>query len=208
MISGHLYSRFKRFIDIGFSLLFLILLFPLFSVIALLIKIDGTGGPVFSDAPRRVGRKGKKFFMYKFRSMVPEAHNRDSDDVMLDSLNKKSAKNDSRITWIGRVLRFWDLDELPQLINVFVGDMSTVGPRPYLPEEVESILRSEQKEFMKVLTVKPGITGLWQVSGRNNLTLRQRIRLDVEYVSRKSMWLDLWILVKTPLIVLSRKGAI
>lgn len=200
-----------RLIDICAALVFLIILSPAIAIVCAAVKLDGTGGPVFADAPRRIGKGGKLFFMYKFRSMVPQSHKvSDKSPRDIDSHNKIKASRDSRITLVGRLIRIWDFDEVPQFLNVLKGDMSVVGPRPYLPEEYD-IFSSRgmdmKKSFDKILTVRPGITGLWQVSGRNNLTLRQRLELDITYVRTCSLWYDLWIMLKTPFVVLFRVGA-
>lgn len=201
----------KRLIDIVVSLFFLTILSPFIAVICVAVKFDGTGGPVFADAPKRIGKDGKLFFMYKFRSMIPRSHKiLDKNARDIDGHNKIKSGRDARITLIGRFVRIWDFDEVPQFINVLNGDMSVVGPRPYLPEEYDLLNSSgvDMKElFDEILTVKPGITGLWQVSGRNNLTLRQRFELDVSYVQKASLWLDFWIMLKTPFVVLFRVGA-
>lgn len=203
--------KMKRLIDMFVALFFLILFSPVIAVVGVAVTLDGTGGPVWADIPKRIGKDGKQFFMYKFRSMIPRSHKiLDKDSWDIDGHNKIKARRDTRITFIGYLIRFCDFDEVPQFLNVLKGDMSVVGPRPYLSEErdmFKSIGRGMEKKVNKVLRVKPGITGLWQVSGRNNLTLRQRLELDVSYVQNCSLLYDLWIMLKTPFVVLFRVGA-
>ena len=193
----------KRFLDILVSLIGLILISPILLIISILIKID-TPGPILFSQPR-VGLNGRKFNMHKFRSMVNNAEQLKSD---LTHLNEMSGpvfkiKNDPRITRVGSFLRKTSLDELPQLINVLVGDMSLVGPRPPLPSEVNLY----DPKHRKRLTVRPGITCIWQISGRNNIDFEQWMDMDAEYVDRWSFWLDMEILLKTIPAVLMRKGA-
>jgi len=173
----------KRLIDILLSLIGLVLLTVPFAIIALAIKLDSKG-PVFFRQ-ERVGKDGRSFKVWKFRTMVVGA--------VQQGLGYNVAKNDSRITRIGSVLRNWGLDELPQLINVFVGNMSLVGPRPTLRYQVEHYDDFQRRR----LQVKPGITSLAVVSGRNALSWKERIELDVWYVEHWSLWLDIKILFKT-----------
>jgi len=194
----------KRFMDFIFSLIALIILSPLFAVIAILIKLDSKG-PVFY-IQKRVGSKGKIFDFYKFRSMVDDA-----DKLKAKLLDKNEVsdgiifkiKNDPRATGIGRVLRRNSLDELPQLINVFKGEMSLVGPRPPTPDEVEKY----HHNYMQRLSIKPGITGMSQVRGRSELTFRRWVKWDIWYVNNWSFGLDLKILFWTIPAVLQKKGA-
>ena len=197
----------KRFID---YILF-ILIFPFFLIlhiiISFLIKLDSEG-PVFFKQ-KRIGKNGKEFIMYKYRTMLING-----DDILEEYLKyhpeeKKyyekyhKYENDPRITKIGKILRSTSLDELPQIFNVLKGDMSFIGPRPYLPNE---ILKLKEYKYI-ILSVKPGITGLWQVSGRNNLTFKARIKLDLFYVKNWSIKLDFIILLKTIKVVILKKGA-
>lgn len=205
-------SIIKRVFDVVSAVVLLSLLFPLMLVVALLVKLDGTSGPVFSDSPKRVGRNGKSFVMYKFRTMIPDAHQKIREDpemkkllqIQNSSQNKIKSAEDTRITKIGRFIRMFDMDELPQLINVIKGEMSIVGPRPYFSEELNKFAC---KKVNAILSINPGITGLWQVSGRNELTINQRLKLDLDYVQNLSLVEDLKILFKTPSVVLTRKGA-
>lgn len=193
----------KRVIDIMIVLLSFVLLAPLSIIIAVLIKLDSPG-PVFYTQTR-VGLKGRQFKIYKFRSMIVGA---DKILPQLQELNEVKGfifkiKKDPRITRFGRVLRRLSLDELAQLINVFKGEMSVIGPRPPIPEEVEKYSEWHKRR----LDVSPGITGLWQVSGRNELSFDEMVKLDLYYIENWSLWLDLRILFKTAVAVLSTKGA-
>jgi len=195
----------KRLGDITLSSTALILLTPPFFILALFIKLDSRG-PIFYRS-LRIGQGGKSTInILKFRSMVQNA------DALKQTLNDQShrtdgplfkIKDDPRVTRLGKFLRRWSLDELPQLWNVFHGDLSLVGPRPHLPEEVQ-----QYTDFQKrVFAVKPGLTGLAQISGRSNLPFREEVRLDLRYVEEWSPWLDLWILWRTVGVVLEGRGA-
>ncbi|QDV24719.1 exopolysaccharide biosynthesis polyprenyl glycosylphosphotransferase [Aureliella helgolandensis] len=197
----------KRFIDLSITAFAGLLLLPLIAALALLIKVT-TGASAFFDS-ERIGRGGKRFYAKKFCTMRPNA-----DKLLAEYLarNPQEAaewsstyklKNDPRITWIGNLLRQTSLDELPQLWNVLIGDMSLVGPRPILPDEAEKYGSS----YMHYREVLPGITGLWQVSGRNNTSYQERIELVDYYVLNWSVWLDLYILACTVKVVLFKEGA-
>ncbi|MEZ2388360.1 sugar transferase [bacterium RCC_150] len=193
----------KRFFDIVASAGLLILLSPVLVVVALMVRIDSPG-PIFFRQ-ERVGFEGKHFKMLKFRSMVVDAEARLAEHA---GLNEGSGvlfkiRNDPRITRVGGVLRRYSLDELPQLFNVLSGAMSLVGPRPPLPREVESY----EEEVHRRLLVKPGVTGLWQVSGRSNLSWQDSVRLDLYYVENWSLAGDLIILFRTGRAVLGGHGA-
>ena len=182
----------KRIIDVVISGIGLIILFPIFIIIGILIKLDSKG-PVFFRQ-ERVGESGKIFRAFKLRTMVDNAEN--------VGLGYEIAKDDNRITRVGKCLR-WGIDELPQLINVFKGDMSLVGPRPTLPHQVKKYSEREKRR----LEVKPGITGWALVNGRNILSWPERIKLDIWYIDHWSMWLDLKILLKTIWVVIfTREG--
>ncbi len=214
---GYYYQKYlKRLIDIIGSIILLILFFPIYVITALAIKIDSKG-PILADVPDRVGQYGKKFKMYKFRSMIVNAHfllRKDKRFKKLYEEYRKSSyklKNDPRITRVGKFIRHHSIDEIPQLINVLKGEMSLVGPRAYYPDE----LRNQQKRFPqtrklvnKVLSVKPGITGLWQVSGRSEINFDKRIEIDALYVDKMSFFVDLKIILKTPLVMLRGDGAV
>ncbi len=195
----------KRFFDIVVSLLGLIFLAPLFAAIAIAIKLDSPG-PVFFRQ-RRVGVGGRVFSIYKFRTMVADAEARKDD---LGHLNQYGdckffkIKNDPRVTAVGRFLRKTSLDELPQLINVAQGEMSLVGPRPPVPEEVANY----SEHHLQRLSVTPGITGLWQINGRSDiLDFEEVVRLDLEYINTWSLWKDLSILIRTVPVVFRTDGA-
>ncbi len=193
----------KRMLDVLFSAAGLFILFPFFLVIAILIKLDSCG-PVFYKS-RRCGKKGKLFDFYKFRSMVPDA-DQHKEGLLCQSEVKGpifKINNDPRITRLGRLLRRYSIDELPQLFNVLKGDMSLVGPRPPIPAEV-----SEYDTWqMRRLDVRPGITGLWQVRGRSTLSFYKWVKLDLWYIDNWSFYLDLLILFWTIPAILQRKGA-
>jgi lipopolysaccharide/colanic/teichoic acid biosynthesis glycosyltransferase len=206
-----------RGLDIFLSLFFLLILSPLLLLIAFLIKVTDLKSCIFADNHWRVGKGGKLFLMYKFRTMIPNAHELLQKDAKFADLKKMYEKNgaklkiadDRRITPLGGILRRLDLDELPQLFNVIKGDMSLVGPRAYFKDEIDLYSKKYpnfKKKIKFVLKLKPGITGLWQVSGRNLLTIEERINYDYEYFQKKSIIFYTLILLKTPFIVLTRYG--
>lgn len=209
------YEIAKRVIDIILSIFLLIIFSPVILITMIAIKLDSPG-PIFADTPPRVGKEGELFTMYKFRSMIRNAHDllvHDEQFRKLYNEYKKSSyklKDDPRITRVGKFIRKYSIDEIPQFINVLNGDMSIVGPRAYYPDE----LRDQQKEYPHtkqavkiVLSVKPGITGVWQVSGRSGINFDKRIQLDADYALRKSIIYDISILFRTPIAMLSGKGA-
>jgi lipopolysaccharide/colanic/teichoic acid biosynthesis glycosyltransferase len=193
----------KRGIDIIGSLFGLILLSPVFALTALAIKVEDRG-PVFF-ASDRAGKWGKRFKMYKFRSMILEA-----DQLKEDLLDQNETggvifkmKHDPRITRVGRLIRKLSIDELPQLYNVLRGDMSLVGPRPHPPKEVELYTLTDRRR----LDATPGLTCFWQVSGRSDINFETQVRLDVQYIESQSLWGDLKLLIKTIPAVLTGRGA-
>ena len=194
----------KRLMDIVLSFLALVLLLPLFLVLALLIAATSPGPVFFVQV--RVGRYGRHFRFYKFRSMYVDAEKRKAEllarNQSADGVIFKM-KKDPRCTPVGRFLRRTSLDELPQFFNVLLGDMSLVGPRPPLPEEVRQYTLEERKR----LNIKPGITCLWQVRGRSDIPFREQVELDKEYIRSCSLWHDIVILLKTVPAILSGKGA-
>ena len=197
------YATSKRIFDLVVGSLSLIVLSPLFVIIAVLVKVTSRG-PVFY-ASDRVGLGGKPIKFIKFRTMVADA---DSKLKELQAHNEKDGpifkmKNDPRITPLGRFLRKFSLDELPQLWSVLCGDMSMVGPRPPLPREVEHY----DERAMQRLSVLPGITCYWQIMGRSNLSFEEWLELDLKYIQDMSFWLDLQIVLKTPWAVLKGHGA-
>ena len=189
--------RWKRALDITLIILALPLLLPVMLCIALIVRLSSEGPILFRQ--ERVGFLGKKFMCFKFRTMIAgietKSHEGHLENLMASNkpMVKMDAKNDPRIIMFGGPLRSSGLDELPQIINILRGDMSLVGPRPCTPFEFGKY-KPEHKERFKTL---PGLTGLWQVSGKNNTTFEEMIRLDVDYSKRKSLWLDIWIIVKT-----------
>jgi len=197
----------KRALDIIGAGVGLVLLAPFFLIVALMVRADG--GPAFF-AHQRVGRGGKLFGCLKFRSMVIDSQARLEALLANDPAARaeweatRKLKNDPRITRIGRFLRSTSLDELPQLINVLRGEMSLVGPRPVQEAEIDRYYGASAAHYM---AVRPGITGLWQVSGRSETSYESRVALDVAYVSRPSLLADISILLRTPVAVLSRRGA-
>ncbi len=214
--NDYLYRFLKRTIDIIFTFLLLIIFSPIILAVAIAIRLDSPG-PIFADTPQRVGKDGKKFKMYKFRSMVQNAHQLLREDpkyTQLFNTYKKSSyklRDDPRITAVGRFIRKYSLDEVPQFANVLKGEMSIVGPRAYYPDELEEQQKKypyTRKAVKIVLSVKPGITGLWQVSGRSEINFDKRIQLDAQYVKRRSILHDLWIILKSPWAMISGKGAL
>lgn len=198
----------KRVVDIFASGCALLALSPLLLLIAVLIRLTGPGPLTFSH--QRIGRGGQRFRALKFRSMVPNANQvlagyLATHPELQDEWDRDhKLKNDPRVTWIGKIfLRKTSLDELPQLWNVFVGEMSLVGPRPIVDEEVAKY----GSTFHDYLRVTPGITGLWQISGRNNTTYAERLAYDEFYVRSWSPWMDLYILIRTVRTVLFCEGA-
>lgn len=193
----------KRGLDITLSLVTLLLGWPLFALIALLIKLDSPGPILFRQ--KRAGRKGRSFIVLKFRTMHQYA---EMQQPRLSELNEASGplfkiRNDPRITRVGRVLRRTSLDEIPQVFNVLMGEMSWVGPRPGTPAEVAQYLPWQHKR-MEVL---PGITGLWQTSGRSDLSFEEMVRLDIYYIENWSLWMDIAILLRTVPAVIMGRGA-
>lgn len=210
-----LYEAVKRAIDIVGSVALIIFFSPIILVVAIAIKLDSPG-PVFADTPERVGQQGQLFKMFKFRSMIQNAHEllRSNPEYreLFAEYKKGSYKliNDPRVTRVGHFVRRHSLDEVPQFFNVLKGDMSIVGPRAYYPDELRDQQKTypETKEAVKiVLSVKPGVTGYWQVSGRSEINFDKRIRMDAEYVRKRSILYDFWIILRTPWAMIAGKGA-
>jgi Undecaprenyl-phosphate galactose phosphotransferase WbaP len=197
----------KRAGDLAGSFVLLLAGAPLFALIALLIRLDSRGGVFFRQ--EREGRLGKKFMMLKFRSMRVDAEQVLAGTLASDPALRREwdaaqkLKNDPRITRVGRFLRKFSLDELPQLINVLKGEMSLVGPRPYFPEQ--GALYGEGVKLYQM--VPPGMTGMWQVRGRNTTSFDERVKLDEYYIRNWSIWLDAYILARTVLVLITREGA-
>lgn len=197
-VNGQYGYRFiKRLFDIIISLVGLVILSPVFLIVAIAIKCDD-GGPVFYDQIR-VGKNGKEFKMYKFRSMRVNAEDE------LEDLKEQSEvdgamfkmKNDPRVTRVGKFIRKTSIDEFPQLLNVLLGQMGVVGPRPPLPHEVMDYTNYDKQR----LYVKPGCTGLWQVTARNSVGFNEMVNIDLDYIQRRSIWLDLKIIFKTVKVI-------
>lgn len=203
-----MYLAFKRMFDIFIGLIGLIILIPISLIIKILSICTGDFGSIFF-AQNRIGKDGKEFKFYKFRSMVPNA-----DEVLFDMLKKdkkiaeeykknKKLKDDPRITKVGKILRRTSIDELPQLLNVLKGDMSLIGNRPYLPREKEDM----GEYYEEIVKTKPGITGYWQVSGRKDVTFKKRLKLESYYSNHRSLKLDIKIFFKTFGAVIGGHGA-
>ncbi len=211
----------KRSMDIIGSIFLLLLFSPVMLITAVMIKITSPG-PVLVEKEnkhmKRVGRGGKIFRLYKFRSMMVKADVLEKTDprfrhVYVEKRTSGSYKSfkDNRITKVGRVIRKFSIDETPQLVNVLKGEMSVVGPRPYLPDELKEQTRKypgTEKFVKEVHTVRPGVTGYWQVSGRSEVKFDKRIEMDAYYAKKRSILFDLLILSKTPWVMISGKGAV
>ena len=193
----NIYLNLKNLIDFIGSILILFSAFPIFILIAILIKL-GSRGPIFF-IQKRVGKNKKEFYCLKFRTMHPEAEDLlknlldKNDDLKKEFEKDHKIKNDPRITPIGKFLRETSLDEIPQFLNVIRGEMSIVGPRPIVKEEIAKYGSS----FFKAFSVRPGITGLWQVSGRNNLSYEKRVEIDTIYAVNRNFLMDLRIIIRT-----------
>lgn len=198
-----LYLIGKRAMDIVASLFGLIILSPLLILVSILIKLESSGPILFKQ--ERVGLKGKNFVMYKFRSMVINA---EELKAKLESQNEMSGpmfkiKNDPRVTKVGKFIRKTSIDELPQLINILKGEMSIVGPRPSLPKEVNMF----EGWMLRRLDAKPGLTCYWQVRGRNNIGFEEWMRMDVDYVSERNIWIDIKLIFRTAVLLFGDKNA-
>lgn len=210
-----LYDFLKRALDTVGSIVGILVFSPVLLITAILIKLDSKG-PIMADIPQRVGKNGKLFKMYKFRSMIVGAHDLlQKNPELLKKYKRNSYKfgidEDPRITVVGKFIRKTSIDELPQFFNILKGEMSLVGPRAYYPFELEEQQRKypASREFVKIiLSSKPGLTGLWQVSGRSEINFDKRVVMDAQYVQRRSVLYDLYIIFKTIPVVLLRKGAV
>lgn len=203
-----IYSFFKRIIDIIGSVIGIVVLVPLTLGVYIARLVTKDKGPIFYTQ-NRIGKDGKVFKMYKFRSMVVGA-----DDILQEYLDsnkeaneeyriKKKLKDDPRVTKVGDFIRKTSIDEFPQFINVLKGEMSLVGPRPYLPREIDDI----GEYYPYITSVKPGITGLWQIRGRNDVTFNDRLKLDMEYFEKRNLLFEIKILFWTVSSVVHKKGA-
>ena len=201
-----IYFIVKRFFDILAGLLGLIILIPLTIFVWLAQKIKNDKGPVFYTH-LRIGKNGKEFKLYKYRTMCKDADKKleqyleENEEAREEYKKYKKLKNDPRISKLGEILRTTSIDEFPQFINVLMGNMSLVGPRPYLPREKNDM----GKYYNNIIKCKPGITGYWQVNGRSNTTFEERLELDNYYIKNKSLWLDIKIIVKTVMQIVTRK---
>lgn len=211
------YETIKRLMDIFLALFLGILFLPVSLLVALAIKLESLEGPIFADIPNRVGKGGRLFQLHKFRSMVPDAHVRLRTNPKFKKLYEEYKKSsyklieDPRVTKVGKFIRKYSLDEVPQMLNILKGDMSLIGPRPYFADE----LAEQQQKYphtkdlvKKALSVRPGITGQWQVSGRSAINFDKRIEMDSHYAENMNLWYDLKILFRTPFAMLSGKGAV
>jgi lipopolysaccharide/colanic/teichoic acid biosynthesis glycosyltransferase len=210
------YELVKRLMDIVCSSILIVVFSPVILIVSIAIKLDSEG-PILADVPERVGRRGQPFKMYKFRSMIENAHEILRENPKFTKLydrykkNSFKLKDDPRITRTGHFIRKHSLDEVPQLFNILKGDMSLVGPRAYYPDELkEQQLKypQTQQAVSVVLSIKPGLTGYWQVSGRSEINFDKRIEMDATYVRKRSIIYDLWIILKTPWAMVSGQGAL
>ena len=199
----------KRVLDLVVAFILFIIFLPVWVIVPLLIYIE-SGSPIIFKH-KRVGKDGKEFYLFKFRSMVKDAddllHKHDQKLLEKFKANDWKIENDPRITKLGKVLRSLTIDEFPQLYNVFRGEMSMVGPRAYVQKELEEQTKRYPKTqscVAAILSVKPGITGPWQTSGRNEVPFAQRAEMDAEYARTKSIWHDIMILLKTPQAMISK----
>lgn len=202
IVGGRVYDVAKRALDLAVVAVMLPVLLPLFCICALLIKIESPGGPVMF-AQSRTGKNGRRFQMYKFRSMVPDAEELKHQLMHLNELQWPDFKitNDPRVTRVGRFMRKTSLDELPQILNVIKGDMSIVGPRPTsFAANTYALWQTER------LDVAPGLTGLWQIIGRGETEFTDRLRLDIAYIERRCLWLDVQLMFRTVTAVATAKG--
>jgi len=201
----------KRSFDIFVSCCVLICGLPVFLFIGILVKCT-SDGPIFYCS-MRLGRNGKHFKFWKFRSMYKDASQKLDELLKSDPLLLKEwelyfkLKNDPRVTPFGKFLRKTSLDEFPQFWNVLKGELSVVGPRPYLPNELQTIKKIAGSNIRKMLSVRPGLTGIWQTSGRSYLTFEQRVQLDLAYINSRSFLFDLQLIAKTIPVLLFPKGA-
>lgn len=203
------YAEQKRVLDLTVACILIFLFFPIWIILPILIVLDTPGPVIFTH--RRVGKNGKPIYLYKFRSMVADADEilHKQDPKLLEEFKKGDWKleNDPRITRLGKILRSLTIDEFPQLFNVIKGEMSMVGPRAYVARELEEQQQKypETRTLIKeILSVKPGITGPWQTSGRNEVPFNVRAKMDAEYARQRSIWRDIVLLLRTPKAMLSK----
>ena len=203
------YETQKRIMDLAIASLLTIVFLPVWIIVPILIMLDSEGPIIFTH--RRVGQHGKTIYLYKFRSMVEDADEilHKKNHRLLEEFKKGDwkLKNDPRVTKLGKILRSLTIDEFPQLYNVFRGEMSMVGPRAYVEQELEEQQRKypETKKLISaILVAKPGITGPWQTSGRNEIPFNMRAQMDAQYARQRSIWNDMLILMRTPKAMISK----
>lgn len=215
-----IYDIVKRIIDIAASIILIIIFSPVMLLTSIIIKLTSKG-PVLVEPTnthmRRIGKNGKVFRLFKFRSMPVNADSLLTKDPRFKKLYNEYKKSsfklhdDPRVNIFGRFIRKYSIDETPQFFNVLKGDMSLVGPRPYHADELveQQKIYSGTEQFVRdTQTVKPGITGYWQVSGRSNINFDKRIEMDAHYAKKKSLLMDIFIILKTPFVMISGKGAV
>ncbi len=203
------YETQKRIMDLGIASMLTVMFLPVWIIVPILIMLDSEGPIIFTH--RRVGQHGKTIYLYKFRSMVEDADEilHKKNHRLLEEFKKGDwkLKNDPRVTKLGKILRSLTIDEFPQLYNVFRGEMSMVGPRAYVEQELEEQQRKypETKKLISaILVAKPGITGPWQTSGRNEIPFNMRAQMDAQYARQRSIWNDMLILMRTPKAMISK----
>jgi Undecaprenyl-phosphate galactose phosphotransferase WbaP len=196
----------KRILDLLLTIIILVISLPIFLILAVLVRLDSKGQILYTQ--KRLGQFGKPFESFKFRTMYDNADAKLQELLAEDPEAQREYEefhklvNDPRVTPVGKILRRYSLDELPQLINVLKGDMNLIGPRSYLPRELPAM-----GDYAKIiLKVKPGITGWWQVMGRNATSFKERLRLDEYYISNWSIWLDIYIIIKTVWVLVTGQG--
>lgn len=208
-----MFEIYKRLIDIIGSLVGILLFFPVMLLVAIYIKIVSPGGSIFADTVGRVGFKGKEFKLLKFRSMIPNAQawlESQPDLFAKYKANNFKLDPDPRLIVGGKFIRKYSLDELPQFFNILIGDMSIVGPRAYFKFELEEQEKKHpetKQDIIDMQNAKPGLTGVWQTSGRSSVGFVERIRMDADYSRKRSIWYDILIIVRTPIVVIFGKGA-
>lgn len=203
------YFGFKRIFDVLVSFIGMLFLIPIAVIVKIITVCSGDFHSIFFKQ-KRLGKYGQFIYIYKFRTMVPNAEEvlnqwlEENEDIREEYYRTRKLENDPRITKIGKILRITSLDEFPQFINVFKGDMSLIGPRPIVPDEIENYNKTEAKKF---LSIRPGLTGYWASNGRSCTTYRKRKQLELYYVDHCSIWLDIKIIFATIIGVLKRDGA-
>lgn len=216
-----MYDTIKRVMDIIDSVILIVVFSPIMLLTAIIIKVTSPGPALVEPSNshmKRLGKNGKVFRLFKFRSMPVKSDvlERTTPEYRIAYIEKHSSgnykpKNDPRVTPFGKIIRKFSIDEMPQLFNVLRGDMSLIGPRPYLREELneqQQKFPGTEKYVKKMLTVKPGITGYWQVSGRSDVNFDRRVEMDANYATKKSLLMDLYIILKTPFVMVSGRGAV